>query len=261
MKQAIRALGWATYVLWLIILVFTITAVYSASQLGIALGEEPKMDTSAGTMTLSLPFSVDNKGFYDISDLQITTIVQESNGALVSNSSTVVPLISSGNRVEAAHKVSVTLDTMTSASLSRLLFYDTNFTVDLSLALSYARVIPLKISTEIKNFTWGAPLYNLAIGGVTVNPHNSTHVRAILPISFENHSFFNLNGTIRTEIINTLNQQVGATTTTIRAAPQDVYSTQLAVFVSVGSGGFKEVRLYFDFPSVFSYGPKVMPIG
>jgi len=260
MKQAIRALGWGIYALWLIVMMFTVTTVYSAFQLGIAFGE-PTTTTSGATMTLLLPFSVENKGFYDISDLNITTIVQEINGALVSNSSTFIPLISNGNKVDATHKISITLDKMTSTSLSRLLFYDTNFDTTLSLALSYARVIPLKISQSIKNFTWGAPLYGLAIGDVTVNDYNITYVKADLRLSFENHSFFNLNGTVRTEIVNTLNKQVGATTTRLRAEPQDVYSTPLAVYVLKGSGGFKEVHLYFDFPSAFSYGPKVMPIG
>jgi len=213
-------------------------------------------------MILSAPFSVTNKGFYDISDLNITTILQESNGALVSNSSTVVPVISSGSKVDATHKISIRLDKMTSASLSRLLFNDTNFDADLSLALSYARVIPLKISTSLENFTWGAPLYNLTIGDIpTPQYYNSSHVKATLPLSFENHSFFNLDGTVRIEILNTLDQKVGGSTTKISAPSQKGYSTQLPVYISAGSSNFKEARLYFDFPSIFSYGPVVMPIG
>lgn len=258
MKQTIRALGWATYVLWLVVIVFTVTAVYSAFQLGVDFGE-PRTSTSEGTMTMSLPFSVDNKGFYDISDLNITTFIQERNAALVSNSTTIIPLISSGNKVDATHNISITLDKMTSASLSRLLFYDTEFDVDMSFGLRYAGVIPLKFSTN-STMTWGAPLYNLAIGDIIVNEYNTTHARAILPISFENHSFFNLNGTMRTEILNTLNQQVGVAATSINVPTGSGYSTSLEMLVSTGYGVFKEARLYFD-TSVFSYGPVVMSIG
>jgi len=263
MKQAIRALGWATYILWLVIMIFSITAVYSATQLGINLDtKNSRTSTSGGTMTLSVPFSIENKGFYDISDLNITTMIKESNGVLVSNSSTVVPLISSGSKVDATHNISITLNNMTTASLSRLLFNNTEFNVDMSFALKYARVIPLEISTEIKNFTWGAPLHNLTIGDIqSIESYNTTHVRAVLPLSFENHSFFTLNGTVRTVIANTLNQKVGGSTTQINVHPQSGYSTQLSVFVSKSYGSLKEARLYFDFPSVFSYGPVVMPIG
>jgi len=261
MKQTIRALGIAIYVLWLIVIVFTATIMYSAFQLaeGVAFGTA-QTSTSGGTMTLSLPFSVDNKGFYDISDLNITTILQESNGALVSNSTTVVPLILHSNRVDATHNISITLDKMTSASLSRLLFNDTDFNVTLSLALKYAGVIPLKISMNFTT-TWGAPLHNLTIGGIN---YNSTRSIAAVSLSFENHSFFSLNGTMRIEIINTLDLQVGATTTPINVPPQTPYLNPIEVPVSAGYGSFKEVRLYFDFPSVFSYGPKVIevtPIG
>jgi len=258
MRQAIRALGWAIYILWLVIIVFTVTAVYSAFQLGLDF-DDLQTSTSEGTVTLLLPFSLENNGFYDIYDLNITTILKESNGALVSNSSTVVPLISSGNKINATHNISISLENMTSAGLSRLLFYDTDLDMEMSFALRYAGVIPLKIG---RNFTmpWGAPLGNLTIGDVAVNPYNSTHVRAILPFSFENHSFFSLNGAVRTEIINTLDQQVGGTTTLINVPPQSGYSTQFMVLVSVSGSGFKEARLYFD-TSVFSYGPVVMPIG
>jgi len=258
MKQTIRALGWAIYVLWLIIIVFSVTAVYSAFQVGVALGEKPQASTSGGTMILSLPFSVENNGFYDISDLNITTIVQESSGALVSNSSTVVRLISSGKKVNAAHNISISLDSMTSASLSHLLFYDTDFDIDMSLGLRYAGVIPLKISTN-STMPWGAPLYNLTMGDITVDQYNTTHVKAVLSLSFENHSFFSLNGTIRTEIVNTLNQQIGGSTTPINAPQQSSYLTPLEVLVPLASANFKEARLYFD-TSVFSYGPLVIPI-
>lgn len=261
MKWAIRALGWAIYILWLITIVFTVTAVYSATQLGIGFGGEPQTSTSGGTIILSVPFSIDNKGFYDIADLNITTLIKENNGALVSNSSTVVPLISRGSKVDATHNISISLDEMTSASLARLLFNDTNFNVDLILALNYAHVIPLQISTSFQNFTWGAPLYNLTIGNIpTPELYNSTHVRAILPLSFENHSFFTLNGTVRTEIINTSERRVGGSTTHVNVPAQSGGTTPLTVYISTSAGSLKEVRLYFDFPSVFSYGPVVMPI-
>lgn len=252
----------AIYVFWLVVIVFAVTLVYSATQLGVDFDtHNSRTSTSGGAMIVSILFSVTNKGFYDISDLSITTILKENNGALVSNSSTGPLLISHGQKVDATHNINITLSNMTSASLSRLLFNDTNFDIDFSLALSYARVIPLKISTT-SAMEWGAPLYNLAIGNIpTPQYYNISHVRAILPFSFENHSFFSLNGNIRIEIVNTLNQKVGSSTAQITAPPERGYSTQLPVYVSVGSGSFKEARLYFDFPSVFSYGPKVIPIG
>jgi hypothetical protein len=247
MRQTIRALGLTIYVLWLVIVVFTVTAVYSAFQLGVSFGE-PQTSTSGGTMTLSLPFSVQNNGFYDISNLNITTIIQEINRALIANSSTLVPPILSGKKVDVTHHISITLDKMTPASLSRLLFNDTDFNVDMILALTYAGVIPLKISTN-STMTWGAPLYNLTIGSIDFN---STSMMAVVPVSFENHSFFNLNGTMQIEIVDALNQTVGSKTIPINVPSESDYPmTWLEVPVSASDSSFK-VRLHFD-TSAFKY--------
>jgi len=251
----------ATYVLLIVIMVFTVTAVYSASQLGLDLTKEAQMSASGGTLTLPLPFAMENKGFYDISDVNITTVLKESDGALVSNSSTLVPLIARGNKVDATHNISISLENMSSDTLSHLLFNDTDFDIILILAIKYAYVIPLRISTN-STLEWGAPLYNLDIGNVqNIELYNTTHVRAVLPFSFENHSFFTLNGNVRTVIVNTLDQKVGGSTTQINVHPQSGYSTSLAMLVSTSYSTLKEARLYFDFPSVFSYGPVVIPIG
>jgi len=257
MKQAIRALGFAIYILWLVIIVFTATALYSALQLGIELGEA-KMTASEDAMILLLPFSIKNKGFYDISDLNITTILIESDEVLVANS-TLVPLISAGSKVSAIHYISVSLENVASTSLSRLLFYDTEVDFDLSLALKFAHVISIEISTN-STMDWGAPLYNLVIGDIASEDYNATHIRAMVPISFENHSFFNLDGTLRTELVNAQNQKVGGSTTSINAPSQYAYSTEIEVYVPIDVSDLKEVRLYFD-TSVFSYGPQVIPIG
>jgi len=253
MKQAIRAIGIAIYVLWLVVIVFTVTAVYSAFQLQVDFSENPRTSTSGGTMTLLFPFSLKNKGFYDISDLNITTVVQESNGALISNSSTVIPLISSGNKVNATHSISITIENMASSSLSRLLFYDTELNIDHSLALKYAGVIPLEISRN-STMQWGAPLYNLTLGKLSTQGTN-----VMIPINFENHSFFAINGTLTLELFNDSNQRVGIGTTALNVQPSYSYSNSVQVLVSGAPRRIREAHLSFD-TSLFSYGPVVFPI-
>jgi len=260
MKQTIRALSVAIYILWLIIIVFTVTAVYSATKLaeGVYFGQF-ETSTSGGTMTLLLPFAIDNKGLYDIADLNVTTILKEENGALLSNSSTVVDLIVSGRRVDREHNIAISIENMSSSSLSRLLFNDTDLSIEVILALRYALVIPLKIST---NYTipWGAPLHNLTIGSVT---YNDTRMTAVVPLSFENHSLFSLNGTIRLEIWDTDDELIGTSTTpSINVSSKTPFQTDLEVPISPGYGTFKEVRLFFDI-SIFppGYGPVVISLG
>jgi hypothetical protein len=258
MKYAMRALGWLVYVLWLVIIVFTATALYSAFQMHVDFGE-PQTSTSGGTINTSQTFSIENNGFYEIYNLNLTTVIQELTGTPVSRDSTVVRMIPSGRRIDSAHNVSFSLNDITSAGLSNLLFNDTNLEIEMSVALSYADTIPFKIST---NYTmpWGAPLYHITIGDASINPQNAADARVILPFSFENHSFFDLNGTMHTEIINTLNQRVGTSTTSINAPPQSGYSTHLEFLVPLGSAStLKEAQIYFN-TSVLSYGPVVIPL-
>lgn len=258
MKYTIRALGWLIYVLWLVIIVFTATALYSVFQLQVEFGE-PQTTISRGTIVMSQPFSIENNGLYSINDLNLTTILLEPNGVPVTTASTVVRLISTGERLDSALNISISLNDVTSAGLSHLLFNDTNLNFEMSLALRYADIIPFGISTN-NTLPWAAPLYNFTIGDMIINPSGTANVGVALPLSFENHSFFGLNGTVRTEIINTLDQQVSTATAPINAPPQSSYSTQLQFLVPIGSAGnLKEARVYFD-TSAFSYGPVVIPL-
>jgi hypothetical protein len=139
---------------------------------------------------------------------------------------------------------------MNSSELSHLLFADDNLTVDTTVTLDYARVIPFALGTNL-TMPWGAPLSNLTLGNVSMNGTSAT-----VPFSFENHSFFELNGTMRLEIVDNLDHVVGQGTVSILALPQSDYSDSLTVAVS---GVPAAARLYFQ-TSVFSYGPVVIPL-
>lgn len=108
MRQVIRALGWATSILWTVIILFSVTALYSVMNLGIGLGEAQILPSSEGVV-FSLPFHIDNNGYYDISELNITTSITDCNGTLITLSETFVPLVSRGSSVETAHNVSISL--------------------------------------------------------------------------------------------------------------------------------------------------------
>ena len=254
MKTVIRALGWATYIFWIILLFFGATTAYSAFQLAHGFGfGEPRTSTSDGTVTMSLPLYINNVGFYDIVNMNLTTLIRDISGAPISDSSTFVQLIPKGQNSSMMHNITLNVNSMTSSQLSHLLFADSDLTVDASLKLDYARVIPLGIST---NFTmpWGAPLHNLTIGHISMS---GTH--ATVPFNFENHSFFELNGTMRLEIVDNLGQIVGQGTAPIIAPPQSGYWSSVDVAVSGDPANIRTARLYFQ-TSVFSYGPVVIPV-
>jgi len=245
MKYAIRALGWATAALWILVILFSGTVVYSAMQIGMNFGEEPEMAVSNGEITMSIPFSISNGGLYDISELNITTFIAAENET-VSRSTTTVPLISIGDTVNKTHDISVSLDDILDKNLTYMLFRDTNLSVNMFVALTYAQVIHLNISSSLgEALYWGAPLNNLTIGEPSFTAIGDPPYNVTVPLSFENHAFFSLNGTIRLEIMDG-NNLIGSKEENIPVPPRTRYDNAIFVMIESVPSDMVEVHLYFN---------------
>jgi len=257
MKQAIKALSWATSIFWIILLLFTVTAVYSAFQIRPGFGD-PSVSTSGDTLIVSLPFGLYNGGFYDISRFNITTVVSDSHGSKISSSSTFVATISKGENTSIIHNMSLNIGQMATSDLSFLLFNDSELNVTAILMLTYANAFPFEITANI-SMPWGAPLANMAIGNISITPFNSTHVRALVPLSFENHSYLEMSGTARLEVVDSAGNVVGEGATMFYAPSENRFETNVGVLLSASSAIIREVRLYFQTPFL-TYGPVVVLI-
>jgi hypothetical protein len=259
MRYAVRALGWATKILWILIIVFSVTSVYSAMNVRISFGES-QVFLSDETVTMSIPLFINNTGLHDLSDLNITAGVMDYNESLLSTSSTFVPLIQRGSSVEIAHNISLSLGNITSEA-QIYLFNDTIFNVNMSTKLIFANAIPFQVSTN-STLPWGAPLYNFSLGQTSYNLLNLTHQELVIPISFENHSpYFGLNGFMQVEILNDNEELLGFSASDLDVPSHSNYDSQVEIVVDVSkitrSG---EVHFYFE-TSAFSFGPIVMPYG
>jgi len=218
MKPAIRALGIATIMIWIILIVFVVTALYSVMRLGIGFGEPQFFPSSMG-IVLSLPFSLNNSGYYDISKLNITTSITDSNGTTLSMSDTFVPLVSKGSNVEAAHNITIELsDVMENIGL---LFNDSFFVFDTFVSLNFAHFVPVQLSMNM-TVPWGAPFHNLSVGEIQSNNDS-----IVVPLSFENHSFFDITGTIELDVYNDVNELVATGESSLDAPSQQPYEGQI----------------------------------
>jgi hypothetical protein len=126
--------------------------------------------------------------------------------------------------------------------------------------MSIAKMIPVEASANL-SVRWGAPLYNFALGQVQYSAYNSTHLIATVPISFENHAFFDVAGNIRVRMYNSTNRRVGSGEISILALPNSSYNGSLQFYASIArltaSGRFD---VYFS-TVFFDYGPLVIPYG
>jgi len=259
MRYAVRALGWATKILWILIIVFSVTSVYSAMNVRMSLGQ-PQAFVSSEFILISVPLFVNNAGLYDLSEINMTVAVMDYQQSVLSTSTTFVPLIPRGSNLETTHNVSMSLEDGTSKLLDYL-FNDSVFILDMSLKLNFAHSVPFRVSTNM-SVPWGAPLYNFSIGQVSYNFLNLTHQEAIIPVSFENHSpYFSVDGVMRVEIFNDNGELFGFSMSDLNVPSHSSYigQTEIAVDVSrvTGTG---EVHFYFE-TSAFSAGPVVIPYG
>jgi len=257
MKQAVRALSWAVNIFWIMLLLFTITVAYSAFEIR-PIFDEPSASALNDTLVVSLPLILYVGGFYDISKFNVTTMINDNRGSIISASSTYLPIIPHGENTSITLKMQLNVTDLVTSDASNLLFYDSELNATALLRLTYANAFPFEISA---NFTipWGAPLANLTIQEISLTPFNSTHMAASVPLSFENHSYFEIGGTVQLEIVDNRERVVGGGTATFDAMPESPFDTNISVLLSGNPAHIREARLHFVTP-LFSYGPVVVPL-
>jgi hypothetical protein len=250
MKIAIRMLSIATIILWIVIILFSVTAVYSVMNLGINLGEVQMLPSSNG-VTFSLPFSITNNGYYELADLNLTTRVTDPNGTVLDLTETFVPSIPQGTNINESHTIPIDLDTIMSMDHATLLLNDSSFNVEVFAGLNFARTVPVQLSTNV-TIPWGAPLAQFSVGTISVSPYNSTHSEASIPVSFENQAILDITGTLKLVFHSNSDEQIASAITAISVPSQQSYSDRIFVYPKqqdssklTGSGN---VHVFFETP-------------
>ena len=257
MRQSIRALGWATKILWIAAAVFMVTSLYSPLKLmlerQIEIGS-PQTSFSNGTIAISLPFFINNTGFYDISDLNVTTSVADYNGTLISTSTTSVQNIPRGGSVNETHRISISLNDIISKNLTYLLFDDTTFNLNASVGLKIAHIIPLQVSINT-TWEWQAPLHNFSIKEKSHSPYNATHSKVVVLLSFNNTSPYNWGDwTIIFELYNN-GECMGSGNTTMNVSP-GYHEWEVEMLAKGDPREIKKIHVYFR-TLTFTFGPIV----
>ncbi|NWG11765.1 hypothetical protein HXY33_08500 [Candidatus Bathyarchaeota archaeon] len=259
MRIPIRMIGIATTFFWIFLIAFFITAVYSVKDVAFNFGE-PQMSTNTnGEMTFSLPVTISNRGFYNIGAFTIVTQVFDTEGLSIVQGSTVVPLIRKDEDVTVMHNMTINAGDLLERD-ENYLFNDSELMIYAAVGMHIAEVIPVEAST---NFTmpWGAPLYDFALGDPAYMPYNATHFRVTVPISFENHAFFDLIGSMQIRMYNSTRARIGRGETSLNAYANSPYSGFIDFYVSmVGVTPSGEFRVSFS-TSLFDYGALVIPYG
>ncbi|HIE14127.1 TPA: hypothetical protein EYP70_02530 [Candidatus Bathyarchaeota archaeon] len=252
MKQSIRALGWAITLSMIILFAFLGTAVYSMVQMilegqGIKLGEISGRISNA-TLVLCVPLIINNTSQYDITCFNVTLVLRDKNGTVISNQTALIQRVESGSAKTAINNLTLNLADLIS-KIRDLLFQDTEFKVGLLLSFKYAYMLSFHVDTSNLSMPWGAPLYGFSITGFSA-PYNITMTECYIDIylSFENHAFFDINGTLRIEMFNDRNEPIGIGIKTVSVSSNQSFADAVTVHIDklTGYTGSGYVKIYFE---------------
>jgi len=259
MKIPIRMIGIATTFFWIFLIAFSVSAAYSAKDIQFNFGDPQTGMNADNELFFSLPITIVNRGFYNIGNFNVTSRIADSDGHEITRGSTLISVIRKGEEVTASHDLTFDIDDLLQRD-QEYLFNDSEVRIHEAVGLRLAEVIPVQAEA---NFTlpWGAPLYNFAIGEPQYSAFNTTHFRATVPISFENHAFFDLAGSIQLRMYNNVGTRTGYGETALVAAQHARYDGAVEFYVLISGvtpNGRFEACL---FSPLFNYGPWVIPYG
>jgi hypothetical protein len=257
MRIPIRMISIATTFFWIFLIVFLVSAVYSAKDVRFDFGEPQISLTSDNKILLSLPITIDNKGYYNIGCFNVTMEILDKEGFVITRASTFIPVIEKDRQVMVTHNVTIDVNDLLHNSQDYL-FNDTELEGHEIISIKLAEVIPVQASTNL-SMPWGAPLYNFTLGRTEYVGFDRTYMTAIVPISFENHASFDLTGSIQMRMYNSTKTLVSEGQTTIEAPRNSEYQGYVRLNVptiGITENGYFEV--YFLTP-LFEFGPLVIP--
>ena len=262
MNVPIRMLGIATSIFWIILIGFVVSAAYSLKDLDVNFGEPQFTTTATHDLTVSLPIYIGNRGYYSLKAFNLTTVFSDAEGNELSNSSTFVPVIPQGQNVTILHNVTLSINSL--AGKEQYLFNDSNLNCKVSAGINFAEVLPTQLSMNA-TYPWGAPFYGFNLGQPQFTNADLSHVAVSVPMSFENHAAFDLDGNIRIELCSSSGSVLTETHIPLNVAKQTRYSDTLELNVPIDAASSSaqlrgHFNVYFS-TSMIKYGPLVIPYG
>ncbi len=258
MRIPVRIIGIITSVFWIFLILFAFTAVYSMMDIQYSMGDLEVATAQDNMLLLSFPVSVTNTGYYDLASFNISMKILNANGSEVARGSTPIPRVPQGQTVNTTHTVKLNMTDLL-ATNQDLLFNDSYWSINEVVSIYAAGVIPVLASSNF-SLPWGAPLHNLFFGPLTTEFYNQSHIRVLIPFSFENNAFFNLTGTVKARIFSDGDLVIGKCQINLDAPRYSPFKGKLEFYVPSGtvSNIYCEALLETQF---FTYGPMVINVG
>jgi hypothetical protein len=258
MRVPIRIISIASSAFWIFLIIFSASAVYSMKDFQVNLGQPQTSMTEEHELLISFPVSVVNTGLYEIADFNISKSFLDEEGSAIAGGSIFIPVIGQGQTINVTQDVKLNVTDLLQTHQS-LLNNDTDLTTSTRLSMLAAGVIPVQASSN-SSMLWGAPLYNLTLGTPQLATFNATHSVATVQLSFENHAFFDVTGTVWLRAYGNANELIGQGQASIQVAQHTPYAGNLEVYVPSGAGPIVRLEAHFV-TTFFNYGQEIAAYG
>jgi len=221
-------------------------------------GQPQTSTTEDHELLFSFPMSVVNTGLYGIADFNISRSLLDEDGSVIAGTSIFIPTIGQGQTINVTQNVKLNVTDLLQTHQS-LLINDTDLRTNTMLSMLAAGMIPLQASSN-STMQWGAPLNNLTLGTLQLAISNATYYVIRVPLSFENHAFFDLSGTVWLSAYNTVGQLIGQGQTSIQVTQNSPYDGNLEIYVPIGAGPIVRIEVYFV-TTFFNYKQEIAANG
>jgi hypothetical protein len=263
MKVPIRTITVATSVLWVLLIIFSVSVIYSMKDVRLDVGKPQTTVTPDRELLVSFPIGIVNKGYFSLNDFNVSTEAQDEQKSTIAQGSTFVPVIKPGETLNRTLQMGTNLTDMLRTH-QNLVLNDTELQVNATVSMKAGELIALQVSSNLA-MPWGAPLCNLTIATpeftTQIDPNFTNYYTVAVPIAFENHAFFDLNGTVRLNMYNSSSILTGTTEIALEAPQQKSYGADLQLDVPVaGNTGNGRLEVFIS-TSLFNYGPVVVYYG
>jgi hypothetical protein len=252
LRQTIRAIGWLITVLWIFTLLLPVTVGFSLARLlkSKSMGiREPTFSFQNRNFSISMPFYVNNTGFYDFSDIKVNIQIRKENETILTFSKS-LPNIPADVMVNSSCEFSISLEEIASKNIE-LFTNDAELFVDAALGFRLAYVMAFEVSMAFPT-SWRAPFYNLTTSNFAYNNISKLSTT----VSFVNHAYFPVSGLLMVGLYNSVHELLGNSSQTINVFPSEAFSSVFEIVIDepfkMTDNGF--IRVYFEEVQIWEGG-------